>query len=431
MEFPKLILKGTQRGKSSLKPKKKVWQIKTKVDDSKKEIFLMTEFGELGGRMTHRQKKISNINLSSKKGISTLEKYAEEEAKKLYNRKKKEGYIEMPSDSKEEKENKKDNEDKDEKEENEQKDEKNNVNKRQTRRINKKEKKEETMDINEEKTQTKISYKKYYPMLAHQFNQKKKEIKYPCFVQPKLDGVRCVTVSSRLYSRNGNPFPTLEHIKKELDSIKDNLVLDGELYTDDINFEKIVGLVRKNTMTPEEKVNSLKIYLNVFDYIDPNLPFDKRLANLNEFFEKNKGLKYIKQVKTEECKNENEIMEYLDKYTKEGYEGLIIRNKKGKYAENARSSDLLKLKKFIDEEFEIIDYTSATTGKEVGCVIWICKTKEGKKFNVRPQGNYDERKNLYKNAKKYIGKMLTVKYQELTNDHVPRFPVGLAIRDYE
>jgi hypothetical protein len=261
----------------------------------------MTEFGELGGRMTKRQKKISNINLSSKKGISTLEKFAEEEAKKLFNRKKKEGYVEMPLDSKEEIDNEKD---KGEIEQKEEKEEKENINKIQTSKEKNKEKEEDIMDTDEERTPTKISYKKYYPMLAHQFNQKKKEIKYPCFVQPKLDGVRCITVSGRLYSRNGNPFPTLEHIKKELDSLKDNLVLDGELYTDDINFEKIVGLVRKNTKTSEEKANTLKIYLNVFDYVDANLPYEKRLSNLNDFFESNKGLKYIKQVKTEECKNE-------------------------------------------------------------------------------------------------------------------------------
>ena len=96
------------------------------------------------------------------------------------------------------------------------------------------------------------------------------------------------------------------------------------------------------------------------------MPFDQRLINLNKFFEKNKGLKYIKQVKTEECKSEKNVMEYLDKYTKEGYEGVIIRNKKGKYAENARSNHLQKLKKFIDEEFEIINYTTPNTGKEVG-----------------------------------------------------------------
>ena len=418
MEFPKLILKGTPKGKSSLKPTKKVWQIKTKVDNSKNEIILITESGDLGGRMITRQKKISNIKLSSKKGISSLEKYAEEEAKKLFNRKKKEGYIEMPSDSN----SKELIEEKMEEEKEENKIiEKENINTRQKREKGK-EKKQTTKNINN---------KTYYPMLAHQFNQKKKEIKYPCYVQPKLDGVRCVAVGDELYSRNGIVFPTLEHIKNELKLNTENLILDGELYTDDINFEKIVGLVRKTKKTKEEEQNSLKIYLNVFDYIEADLPYEKRLINLNKFFEKNKDLKYIRQVKTEECKDENNVMEYLDKYTKEGYEGVIIRNKIGKYAENARSNNLQKLKKFIDEEFEIIDYTTPTTGKEIGCVVWICKTKEGKKFNVRPSGNYDERKKQYKDGKKYIGKMLTVKYQELTNDHVPRFPVGLAIRDYE
>ena len=417
MEFPKLIQKGKSKGKSSIKPSKKVWQIKTKIDNSKNEIVLITESGDLGGRMITRQKKISNINLSSKKGISSLEKYAEEEAKKLFNRKKKEGYIEMSLDSKEiiDNDDYKDNEEDEEMDKN---NEKENVNIKQKRE-------------NKKTEQKNIPNKIYYPMLAHQYNQKKKEIKYPCFVQPKLDGVRCVVVGGELYSRNGLLFPTLEHIKNELKLNTDNLILDGELYTDDINFEKIVGLVRKSKKTPEEEQNSLKIYLNVFDYIDINLDYEKRLLNLNKFFENNKNLKYIKQVKTEECKKEEQIMEFLDKYTNEGYEGVIIRNKKGKYAENARSNNLQKLKKFIDEEFEIIDYTTPKTGKEIGCVVWICKTKEGKKFNVRPSGNYDERKKQYKDGKKYIGKMLTVKYQELTNDKVPRFPVGLAIRDYE
>ena len=101
MEFPKLIQKGKSKAKSSKKPSTKVWQIKTKTDNSKNEIILITESGDLGGRMITRQKKMSNINLSSKKGISSLEKYAEEEAKKLFNRKKKEGYIEMPLNSEE------------------------------------------------------------------------------------------------------------------------------------------------------------------------------------------------------------------------------------------------------------------------------------------------------------------------------------------
>ena len=400
MEFPKLILDIKSRRKSSSNNSKKVWQIKTKIEPELNKITLITESGELGGHLKSNQKILSNIKLSSKKGITSLEKYAEEQAKKLFNNKKKEGYIEY-----------------------------NNNNEND---INNAEEPKKMEEENENTINKKITIRTYYPMLAHRYNEKKSEIKFPCYVQPKLDGVRCVVVGNKLYSRNGNRFPVLPHIENELKIYnKNNLILDGELFTDDINFEKIVGLVKKYKKSEEDETNSLKIYLNVFDYIDKQLPFSKRLINLNEFFEKNKNMKYIKQVKTEECPQEKNIEEFLEKYTKEKYEGLIIRNKSGLYEENTRSVNLQKLKKFIDEEFEIIDYTTPDQGKEVGCVIWICKTKEGKKFNVRPSGNYQERKKLYREAKKYIGKMLTVRYQELTNGHVPRFPVGVTIRDYE
>ena len=400
MEFPKLILVDKKRNESSSKQSKKIWQIKTEIDSESNKVTLITESGELGGRIKSNKKVLSNIKLSSKKGISTLEKYAEEQAKKLFNNKKKEGYIEYN----------------------------NNINDENTMGN------EEIKDIPEEPelNNTKMPIRKYYPMLAHQYSNKKSEIKFPCYVQPKLDGVRCVIVRNKLYSRNGNIFPSLPHIEEELKKYnKNNLILDGELYTDDINFEKIVGLVKKWKKSEEDKKNATKIYLNVFDYIDNKLTFEQRLKNLNIFFDNNKNMIHIKQVKSEECQKEENINDFLEKYTKEGYEGLIIRNKKGLYEENTRSVNLQKLKKFVDEEFEIIDYTTPNIGKEVGCVIWICKTKEGKKFNVRPSGNYQERKQLYRNAKKYIGKMLTVRYQELTNGNVPRFPVGVTIRDYE
>ena len=406
MEFPKLILDIKSRRKSSSNNSKKVWQIKTKIDPELNKITLITESGELGGHLKSNQKILSNIKLSSKKGITSLEKYAEEQAKKLFNNKKREGYIEYNNN--------------------------NNNNNNNENEINNAETPKKIGEENENGVNKKITIRKYYPMLAHRYNEKKGDIKFPCFVQPKLDGVRCVVVGNKLYSRNGNRFPVLPHIENELKLYnKNNLILDGELFTDDINFEKIVGLVKKYKKSEEDEKNSLKIYLNVFDYIDSKLPFNKRLINLNQFFEKNKNMKYIKQVKTEECPQEKNIEEFLEKYTKEKYEGLIIRNKSGLYEENTRSVHLQKLKKFIDEEFEIIDYTTPDQGKEVGCVIWICRTKEGKQFSVRPSGNYQERKKLYREAKKYIGKMLTVRYQELTNGHVPRFPVGVTIRDYE
>jgi DNA ligase-1 len=332
-------------------------------------------------------------------------------------KKKKEGYVELNNKKniKETIKNKENNKNK------------NNINNKNSENKKNNENKN-NINIKDNYNEKTYSIRKYSPMLAYDFKKKSSNIIYPCNVQPKLDGIRAIAVKNRLYSRNGLLFPTLEHIKTEL--LKSNLILDGELYTDDINFEKIVGLVRKSTKTQEEEKLSLKIYFNVFDIVDKTLTFKERYSILKNFIEKN-SFKYIKLVKTEICNKKEEIETFLNKYINEGYEGLIIRNMKGKYEEGLRSSNLIKLKKFKDEEFKIVDYTCAKNGKEVGCVIWICSTKEGKIFNVRPEGGYSERKKLYRNGKNYIGKMLTVKYQEMTNDNIPRFPVGVGIRDYE
>ena len=405
MQFPTLISKSKNEGE-------KIWNIKVK--ELKDSYEITTKYGLKGKKLRKSKKIIKSFKENKKKGITTLKKFVESQVEELYNKKLKEEYNKKKNEKEIKKylesDTEKENENLNEKKENLK------INVRKLKNINNK--------------IENIKSKKHYPMLAYDYKKKSDKVIFPCFIQPKLDGVRALGIGNQLFSRNGNIFPTLEHIKKELEENKDNLILDGELYTDDINFEKIVGLVRKNNKSKEEEIDSLKIYFNIFDYIDENLSFEKRLIKLTEFFSKN-NFKYLKFVKTEICNKKELIEKYLDNFINEGYEGIIIRNGNGKYEENIRSNNLLKLKRFIDEEFEIINYTTPSEGKEIGCVIWECKTKEGKKFTVRPEGNYKERKKLYKEGKKYIGKMLTVRYQELTNDKIPRFPVGVCIRDYE
>ena len=92
-----------------------------------------------------------------------------------------------------------------------------------------------------------------------------------------------------------------------------------------------------------------------------------------------------------------------------------------------RSNKLLKVKNFMDEEYEVIDYTTGV-GKFDGCVIWICKNTNDDEFKVVPQGTMEHRKELYEDADKYIGEMLKVQFFELTDDGIPRFPVGIGFR---
>ena len=111
----------------------------------------------------------------------------------------------------------------------------------------------------------------------------------------------------------------------------------------------------------------------------------------------------------------------------------MFRNLSGVYKAGHRSRDLQKYKEFIDAEFIITDAKEGT-GSDAGTVVWECRTgdrENTKYFDVRPRGTVAQRKEWWDNYKKYIGQELTVRYQNLTEYGIPRFPVGIAIRDYE
>jgi len=120
----------------------------------------------------------------------------------------------------------------------------------------------------------------------------------------------------------------------------------------------------------------------------------------------------------------------LAKFLADGDEGVMIRNAASPYQVGKRSYHLQKFKKFFDDEYKIIGANEGQ-GNDIGTVVWVCETPQGLPFAVRPKGTRAERQDWYQNRDQYIGKGLTVKYQELTNDGIPRFPVGIAIRDYE
>lgn len=122
----------------------------------------------------------------------------------------------------------------------------------------------------------------------------------------------------------------------------------------------------------------------------------------------------------------DELNCFMDFALSENYEGSIIRNPNGLY-EMKRSKNLIKYKNFIDAEYKVVGYTQGK-GKDLNSVIWICEIL-GETFNVRPIGTKAKRVELFNNGKFYIGKMLTVRYQELTKRGIPRFTVGIGFRD--
>ncbi len=266
------------------------------------------------------------------------------------------------------------------------------------------------------------------PMLAHDYNKRGKSIQFPCYVQRKYDGTRCVGIPQKgLFSRNRKAYPHLQHIVQELNKLPQNLILDGELYSNTLTFQEIVGLVKRETLKKGDEEKQNQIQFHVYDIINDQ-PYEQRLKTLQTLFAKNK-FQHLAPVQTDECKSEDHMKELHAKYVAEGYEGIMLRNKTGTY-KGVRSPDLQKFKLFEDAEYEVVDFKEGE-GQEAGCVLWVCQTKEGKVFHCRPRGTREDRIQLFQEGKKYVGKQLTVRYQELTNDGIPRFPVGIAFRDYE
>lgn len=267
------------------------------------------------------------------------------------------------------------------------------------------------------------------PMLAHDFNKRSSSITFPCFVQRKYDGTRCVAVPQKgLYSRNRKRYPHLEHILEELAALPSSLILDGELYSTKLTFQEIVGLVKREKLKEGDAEKQLKIEFHVYDIIS-DAPYSDRYARLQALFSRFK-FKYIKFVQTDACADREAMKKLHNKYVAEGYEGIMLRNREGKYKIGQRSADLQKYKEFMDDEYEVVDFAQGD-GIEKGCVIWMCKNSEGKTFSCRPLGTHEERAALFKVAATYKGRKLTVRFQELTDEGLPRFPVGVAFRDYE
>jgi DNA ligase-1 len=224
----------------------------------------------------------------------------------------------------------------------------------------------------------------------------------------------------------------MEHIQAVLKKLPKGLVLDGELYTTKHKFQKIVGLVKQKTIKKEDLDKHNDIQLHVYDIVDPEKTFEERFAVLQKLFKDYAAVigSVLQLCPTTLVVKKEDLKPKHDEYVAAGYEGLMLRNVKGLYAIGDRSVDLLKMKDFFDDEYEVVGFYEGE-GREAGCVMWKCKTEDGKEFGCRPEGTHAERAELFKTGGSYVGKKLTVRFQELTKDGLPRFPVGVAFRDYE
>ena len=273
--------------------------------------------------------------------------------------------------------------------------------------------------------------------------------RWPLAVQPKLDGIRMlaklVVGGVRGRSRGTKTFPFLNHIKTELAPffayLPNGIEFDGELYNPDISFNIITSIVRK-TKAQDPREGLIRYY--IFDITLEATPYEERyniLVNAyNRYLEDGNVNHYFTILPTEYVLSDDDVLRKYTEYVSAGYEGIILRKiagpgatdkeRKESFYKPGRSSNILKYKEFIDEEVTVLGVVNPE-GKEKGKALLEVKDIRGNVFTVRPRGSFEMREEWLKHPELVIDKPYTIRYQELSEYGVPRFPVGIAIRNYE
>ena len=292
---------------------------------------------------------------------------------------------------------------------------------------------------------------RFKPMLAHPVSDRPVDYNSgPVFIQPKLDGVRCLIQYEKgfnpnidpsfddrgkvvAYSRTGKEWKNIDHILFNLRpffQLNPDVVLDGELYNHKLkdDFEKIISCVRKTKPTAEHREESTRLVeFHCYDVIHPKL---STFSERDEWIRMNvPGNWCVKQVESTIIRNEVDAQHENNANLAMGYEGSILRT--NDIYQHKRSHSLRKFKQFHDAEAKIIGWV-AGKGKRTGTIgKFMAMDEDGNEFGMPVM---DKQKYLEENFEKmqgWVGKIATFKYFERTKAGSYRHPLFKCIRDYE
>jgi DNA ligase-1 len=270
----------------------------------------------------------------------------------------------------------------------------------------------------------------FEPMLAKKLADYP-EVSYPVYCQPKLDGIRCIAKPDGLYTRKGKPHLNMEHVASDLAKVfkaNPTLVLDGEGYADKLSndFNQIVHLIKQQKPTTHDRADSAAmIRYHVYDcyFTDhPEYTFAARSQMLQDLLA---NCKTVQLVDTRLCSDAEVLDAMYAEFLANGYEGQMIRTDTP--YECKRTKALLKRKEFVDAEYTIAAVEEGI-GNRSGTAGAIVLEKVGKS-GIR--GNLAYFTKLWQERKDIIGKQATIRYQGVTPDGKLRFPVCVAVRNYE
>ena len=267
--------------------------------------------------------------------------------------------------------------------------------------------------------------------LAQKFEFKR--MNGPVYVEPKLDGIRCLAIvndgQAKLFTRAGKPLTNFDNtIGKELSKLKDGCY-DGEIMGKD--FTDLMRQVYR-----KENVNVDDSYFAIFDY----LPLDewetkkgksnliKRKNILDTIFLENTFV-FLTQVSCIRLDDptEGSLKEIHDSCVEKGYEGIMIKDPDSFYS-FGRDWSVMKYKAFFDADCVVIDLKEGT-GKHEGKLGSFLVDYNGIEVNVGSGLNDELRELIWKDKNEYIGRIIEVRYQEETPDGSLRFPTFVCFRN--
>ena len=290
-------------------------------------------------------------------------------------------------------------------------------------------------------------------MLAYPVSDKPIDYNNTIFMQPKLDGVRCLIQSEdveyhepntgrlikaqavKAYSRTGKEWKNIDHILQALAPFFQqypNVILDGELYNHALrdDFEKIISCVRKQKPTAIDRAESRRlVQFHCYDIVDETLPFVDRTAWLNKQKLSLQMAYGVRKVHTESVLDEKDAKLFHNHCLDQGYEGSILRT--NEVYKCGRSWSLRKFKDFHDAEATLTDWVEGK-GKRKGTIgKFMAIDADGNTFGMPVMDNFKKLQTMFDEMKTWVGKEATFTYFERTKANSYRHPLFKAIRDYE
>ncbi len=285
------------------------------------------------------------------------------------------------------------------------------------------------------------------PMLAYPVSDKPIDYDKPTFIQPKLDGVRCLIqanvkrhiltpdlneIEVKAYSRTGKEWKNIDHILEELIPFfakHPNVILDGELYNHDFkdDFESIISMVRKTKPTREDMLKSSQnVQFHCYDTIMEHIPYHDRALFLITNLKQSYCVKFLPPVRVD-CEERAKL--HHQENLGAGYEGSILRT--NDVYKCGRSWSLRKFKDFHDTEATIVGFVEGK-GKRKGTIgKFIAEDKDGVMFGMPVMDKFKYLQDNFEEMKTWIGKTATFTYFERTKANSYRHPLFKCIRNYE